>query len=370
MSLARDLADLGSSATRTAGSNNKNMIINGAMNVAQRATSATGLGGSFGYFVCDRWRSGGGSTAGRFTMTQESDGPSGFANCTKLACTTADTSIAAGESLSFQQVIEGQDLQRIGKGTSDAKEITFSFYAKANAAATYTAELFDANNSRQISKTFSVTTAWTRVSLTYPADTTGAFTDSNAAALYIIIWLHAGSDVTSGTLNSTSWAANVEANRVSSSQTSFLDSTARTFFITGVQLEVGDTATDFEHRSFGDELQACQRYYQKSFEYGTAVGSSTQLGSWSTGGHQGGTTTGYIEGAIIFEQHMRATPTLTIYDHSGNSGKSARLAAGVARYQNENVALSQTSSRGSFLNSASGTAAGIVQAHYTADAEL
>ena len=263
MSLARDIADLGSSATRldTEGANNKNMIINGAMNVAQRATSATGIGGSSGYHVCDRWRIGAGATAGRLTMTQESDGPSGFANCTKLACTTADTSIAAGENMNFQQIIEGQDLQRICKGTSDAKELTFSFYVKGNAAATYTVELFDANNSRQISKTFSVTTAWTRVSLTYPADTTGAFTDSNAAALYVIIWLHAGSTYTSGTLNSTSWAANVEANRVSSSQTSFFDSTARTFFITGVQLEVGDTATDFEHRSYGDQLARCQRYY-------------------------------------------------------------------------------------------------------------
>tara|TARA_R100001163_G_scaffold3534_1_gene5197 strand:- start:147 stop:1100 length:954 start_codon:yes stop_codon:yes gene_type:complete len=251
------------------------MIINGAMNVAQRATSVTGIGGSSGYHVCDRWRIGSGTTAGRLTMTQESDGPSGFANCTKLACTTADTSIAAGESLNFQQIIEGQDLQRICKGTSDAKELTFSFYVKGNAAATYTVELFDASNSRQISKTFSVTTAWTRVSLTYPADTTGAFTDSNAAALYVVIWLHAGSDVTSGTLNSTSWAANVEANRVSGSQTSFLDSTARTFFITGVQLEVGDTATPFEHRSYGHELERCQRYFYKE-SYGGSGPFATQ----------------------------------------------------------------------------------------------
>ncbi len=274
MSRQSELAEL-SRVYDSSALSNRNMIINGAMNVAQRATSVTGIGGSSGYHVCDRWRIGSGTTAGRLTMTQESDGPSGFANCTKLACTTADTSIAAGESLNFQQIIEGQDLQRICKGTSDAKELTFSFYVKGNAAATYTVELFDASNSRQISKTFSVTTAWTRVSLTYPADTTGAFTDSNAAALYVVIWLHAGSDVTSGTLNSTSWAANVEANRVSGSQTSFLDSTARTFFITGVQLEVGDTATPFEHRSYGHELERCQRYFYKE-SYGGSGPFATQ----------------------------------------------------------------------------------------------
>ena len=276
MSLARDIANLGSSATRTAGSNNKNMIINGSMNVAQRATSATGIGGSNGYHVCDRWSIGSSTTAGRLTMTQESDGPSGFANSTKLACTTADTSIAGAESMIFRQLIEGQDLQRICKGTSDAKEITFSFYAKANAAATYTVELFDATNSRQISKTFSVTTAWTRVSLTFPADTTGAFADSNAVGLYVMIWLHVGGDVSSGTVNDTSWAASVEANRVSSSQTSFLDSTARTFFITGVQLEVGSTATDFEHEPYSVTLAKAQRYYFQ--ETTTATDASGILG--------------------------------------------------------------------------------------------
>ena len=299
MSNARKLAD---NLPTDGQLGNRNLIINGAMNVAQRATSATGIGGSSGYHVCDRWSIGSSTTAGRLTMTQESDGPSGFANCTKLACTTADTSIAGAESMIFRQLIEGQDLQRICKGTSDAKEITFSFYAKANAAATYTVELFDANNSRQISKTFSVTTAWTRVSLTYPADTTGAFTDSNAAALYVIIWLHAGSTYTSGTLNSTSWAANVEANRVSGSQTSFLDSTARTFFITGVQLEVGSQATPFEHEPVGVTLSKCQRYYQLSHTNNQGYVNGQQ--------HVGFRGT--------YRTEMRAAPTVTLTLNANN----------------------------------------------------
>ena len=317
MSLARDLADLGSSATRldTVGASsgslsNRNMIINGAMQVAQRATSATGLGATSGYHVCDRWRLGAGSTAGRLTMTQESDGPSGFANCTKLACTTTDTSIAAGENLNIHQIIEGQNLQRICKGTSDAKEITYSFYAKANAAATYTVDLFDATNSRQISKTFSVTTAWTRVSLTFPADTTGAFADSNAIALYVLIWLHAGSDYTSGTLNSTSWASNVEANRVSSSQTSFLDSTDRTFFITGAQLEIGSQATDFEHLSYAQDLQLCQRY---CVDLTPTSGTSPYIGASAAAGN---TTVAVAH--IALPVQMRATPSVTLSGTAGN----------------------------------------------------
>ena len=242
---------------------NRNLIINGGMKVAQRGTSETGIGASSGYFTVDRYKLQVGATsAGRLTMTQEAitDLP-GFANCAKLACTTADTSIAAGELLLFRQILEGQDVQQFAKGTSDAKEFTVSFYVKGNASATYVCELFDGDNSRQISKTFSVTTSWTRVVLTFPADTTGAFADDNGVSLYLQIWLHGGSNYTSGTLNSTSWASNTNANRAVGID-SFFDSTSRTFFITGVQIEVGDTATDFEHRTFDDELRRCYRYYQ------------------------------------------------------------------------------------------------------------
>jgi len=311
MSRARDIADLSSVSARldTLGASegalsNRNIIINGAMKVAQRGTSSTGLGASDGYFTCDRWNMGL-STAGRLTMTQESDGPDGFANSIKLACTTADTSIAATEVGILRQLIEGQDLQRFAKGTTSAKEFTVSFYVKGNAAATYTAELFDNDNSRQISKTFSVTTSWTRVALTYPADTTGAFDDDANLSLYLQIWLHAGSNFTSGTLNSTSWAANTNANRVSSSGSSFFDSTSRTFFITGVQLEVGSEATPFEHRTFGDELAKCQRYYTRFFETGGS-GSNAYLR------YGYGTCENTTRAEIPINSHtvMRADPTL------------------------------------------------------------
>ena len=316
MSLARDIADLGSSATRldTEGANNKNMIINGAMNVAQRATSVTGIGASSGYFTVDRYKLQVGATsAGRLTMTQEAitDLP-GFANCAKLACTTADTSIASGELLLFRQIIEGQDLQQFAKGTSDAKEFTVSFYVKGNASATYVCELFDGDNSRQISKTFSVTTSWTRVVLTFPADTTGAFADDNGISLYLQIWLHTGSNYSSGTLNSTSWASNTNANRAVGID-SFFDSTSRTFFITGVQIEVGDTATDFEHEPYSVTLSKCQRYYKK-----TGADDRIRLTQYHTS---------YKGGGMFFHPTMRAAPTLSKTDAGGTTISTGSITA-------------------------------------------
>ena len=129
------------------------VIINGAMQVAQRSTSETSLGGNSGYYVCDRFRIGT-NTSGRLTMSQDSSAPNGFGNSLKLDCTTADTSIGASEVFSIQHKIEGQNLQQFAKGTSAAKEFTFSFYVKGNASATYAVELIDNDNSRQITKTF------------------------------------------------------------------------------------------------------------------------------------------------------------------------------------------------------------------------
>ena len=264
MSKAAELANLIGNINAGGGGVNRNLIINGAMNVAQRGTSSTGLGASNGYFTCDRWKAEFDSTAGRLTMTQDSSAPSGFANSMKLACTTADTSIAAAELFLIQQRIEGQNLQAFAKGTSDAKPFAVSFYVKGNASATYVAELFDQDNLRHVAKTFSVTTDWTRVELSFPADTTGGLDDDNARSLDLNIWLHAGSTYTSGTLPAT-WASNTSANRAAGIS-SFFDSTARTFFITGVQLEVGQNPTSFEHEPFERTLHKCLRYYEY-FDY-------------------------------------------------------------------------------------------------------
>ena len=263
----------------------RNIIINGAMNVAQRSASVTGLGAAEGYFTLDRFVFSPTATAGRATMSQVADGPNGIsANCLKLDCTTADASIAAGESFNLQQRFEGQNLQRIGKGVVGAKQITVSFYVKASASFTFAIELFDADNTRQITKLFDTTTDWNRIELTFPADVddgSSPFDDDNANSLFFVLQLHAGSNFTSGTLNTASWANNTNANRYVGID-SFFSNTANNFFLTGVQLEVGPVATEFEQEDFGVTLAKCQRYFHsnvfasgKTCSAGGCVNSST-----------------------------------------------------------------------------------------------
>ena len=303
MSKAADLANLIGNINAGGGGGNRNVVINGSMNVAQRATSSTGLGSSNGYFTCDRWRLAF-NTSGRITSAQDgSDTPdtNGFANCLKLSTTTADTSIASGEYLFLQQKFEGQHLQAFAKGTSTAKPFALSFYVKGNASATYVAELYDGDNSRQVSKAFNVTTSWNRVELSIPADTTGSFDDDNATSLNLSIWLHAGSDYTSGTLNET-WGSVTAANRVVGIS-SILDSTSRTFSITGVQLEVGQNPTSFEHEPFERTLTKCQRYYQ-------VVDFNIQDYTPADG---------YLHCNVNFPTPMRATPSSSVTDGSKGS---------------------------------------------------
>ena len=263
MSKAAELAKIGEVATNSQIGGRRNILYNGAMNIAQRgdATSAGALGDAVELGNIDRFKIEAGSTAGRFTMKQTAitDLP-GFANCMELDCTTADTSIAAGEFIILAQYLEGQDVQQMKKGTSSAEVVTVSFYVKGNAAATHTLELRDNDNSRFNSQEFPVTTDWVRITRTFVGDTTGVFDDDNALSLKVNIWLHAGSTYTGGTHVSNAWGTTVNT-RVGDNQTSFVDATSRNLFITGYQVEVGSVATPFEHRSFGEELALCQRYF-------------------------------------------------------------------------------------------------------------
>ena len=305
MTKAAELAKMGEVLTNSQIGGRRNIVINGAMNVFQRSSSAvTGLGdGNEGYVVHDRISHTVVAGAGRFTVTPASitDLP-GFANALQVTCTTADTSIAATELYQLQYKIEGQDLQQLKKGTSDAEKVTVSFYVKGHDSATYTCELFDVDNSRQISQTFSVTTSWNRVELTFNADTTGAFNDDNGESLQLNIFLHAGSNYTSGTFTSNTWASNTNANRVNSSSNSIFESTSASFSLTGLQMEVGSQATPFEHRSFGEELALCQRYF-KRIEVGNNIRISTSAYADTT------TRARFI---IYHNPEMRSTPTVSV----------------------------------------------------------
>tara|TARA_B100000575_G_scaffold285564_1_gene281016 strand:+ start:3963 stop:5075 length:1113 start_codon:yes stop_codon:yes gene_type:complete len=278
----------------------RNIVINGAMQISQRATSATGVGGTSGVFPCvDRMKILAGTTAGRLTMSQAADVHDGFANALKFDCTTADTSTAANEFFILRTLFEGQDVQQIKKGTSDAEKLTLSFYVKGNASATYTCELEDRDNSRYNSQEFSVTTSWTRVVKTFLADTTGSFGDDNAESLAINFWLHSGSTYTGGTHTDNVWHT-TNNQRVGDNQTSIFDSTDREFFITGIQLEVGEQATPFEHRSFGEELRLCQRYFHK--QGGTPYYNIATVTNFTSGAQLG---------TVRHPVEMRSAPSVT-----------------------------------------------------------
>jgi len=285
------------------------------MNVAQRSASVTGLGAAQGYFTCDRWlMTEATNTAGRFTMSQTADGPNGIsANCLKLDCTTADTSIAAGEVLQIRQIFEGQNLQRIGKGVAGAKQITLSFYVKASAVFTFAAELFDTDNSRQCTKLYDTTTDWVRHEFTFPADVddgSSPFDDDNAGSLELNFFLHAGSDFTSGTLNTAAFVNQTQANRAAGID-SFFSNDANNFFLTGVQMEVGPVATEFEQEQISTTLSKCQRYYQKQIATGSA---------FERFGNGFANTTGNFNTIIPMQVPMRATPAIETTGTVGNYG--------------------------------------------------
>ena len=180
-------------------------------------------------------------------------------------------------------------------------------------------------------------------------------------------WLGAGTDFTSGT-QATSWEANTPANYVADNQVNLADSTSNEWYITGVQLEVGTVATEFEHRSFGEELALCQRYYQKSYPLATAPGTAITDGfnvqaSFGTEGN------GIVGQNVILPVVMRANPTTTVYDGEGTSGKVNLLGSGAATTHNQ--ATNMLSSRAEFINVRifGATCAGM-SFMYEADAEL
>ena len=277
----------------------RNLIINGDMSIAQRGTSVTGIT-TGAYHTVDRIITQI-SSAGTWTQSQSTDVPSGegFSNSFKMDCTTADSSLSAGDYLTISQRIEGQNLQYLKKGTSSAESLTLSFWVKSSKTGTYIAELDDRDNTRAISKSYTIDTAdtWEKKTLTFAGDTSGALDNDNARSLELNLWLGAGTTFTSGTL-ATSWETRTNANRAVG-QVNLADSTSNEWYITGVQLEAGTTASDFEFLPVDVNRHRCQRYY---------VGNRTY---YFTAGYDASYTTAN-KGGLGWSYQMRATPSVTI----------------------------------------------------------
>ena len=241
--------------------NFRNLIINGDMSLAQRGTSFSSISSGNGTYPVDRFRNNM-SGAGTWTISQSTTVPTGqgFATSVKYDCTTADGSLAAGDFLIFQQIVEAQNLQYLKFGTSSAQSLTLSFWVRSNKTGTYIAEFYIADTGRSFSKSYTIDSAdtWEKKTITFPGDTGGAINNDNGTGLELNFWLAAGSTYSSGSLQ-TSWGTRVNAN-MAAGQVNLADSTSNEWYVTGIQLEAGTSASDFEFLPFDINLARCHRY--------------------------------------------------------------------------------------------------------------
>jgi hypothetical protein len=300
-------------AAKIAGTINfKNILINGDMSLAQRGTSVSSVT-STGFRTCDRFQPVMNSS-GTWTISQSTDVPTaqGFANSFKFDCTTAD---ASPNYLFLKQSMEGQMLQQIKKGTSNAESLTLSFWVKSNKTGTYIAELRDVDNSRTISKSYTIDSAstWEKKTITFDGDTTGTLDNDNNSSLDLHFWLGAGSTYTSGTL-ATSWETQTNADRAVG-QVNLADNTANEWYITGVQLEADTSASDFEFLPYDVNKNRCKRYYQVfNFTSGSVITIGNSYNSTE------------VAGDFYFDE-MRTNPTVTLPTGGKTSGTASYLTA-------------------------------------------
>tara|TARA_B110000208_G_scaffold95854_1_gene120131 strand:- start:958 stop:2142 length:1185 start_codon:yes stop_codon:yes gene_type:complete len=289
------------------GAGRRNLIINGAMQVAQRGASETGVN-TGGYYTCDRMEINI-SSLGTYTVTQEADAPEGFVNSFKVDCTTADASPSSSNYVFFTHKIEGQNLQHLKKGTANALPVTLSFWVKSNMTGTYQFNARDNDNVRYISASYTINVAdtWEYKTLLIAGDTTGAPDNDANESLKLEWWLDSGSNFNSGSLN-TSWTAASNANRNVGTTVNIGDSTSNYWQLTGVQLELGKVATPFEHRSYGEELAACQRYYWRAVDVPSNTGNN-RYGFYDASPYQ---TSPTVYGVLKFPVRMRAAPSFTV----------------------------------------------------------
>ena len=239
----------------------RNLLANGDMAIAQRGTSFSLTNGN-SQFPVDRFKI---FTEGSFayTVSQSTDVPTGkgFSKSLKVDVTTGNASPNSASQTILQTNLEGQMLQHLCKGTSDAKKLTLSFYVKCTATGNLQVNLRDLDNGRIIANTFTINSAdtWEFKTITFAGDTSGALDNDNASSLRLGFMLGTGTDYKGGAVP-TSWEALSNTDKNAGDTLNFSSSASNDFFITGVQLEVGETATDFEHLPHDVQLQRCQRY--------------------------------------------------------------------------------------------------------------
>ena len=279
----------------------RNVIINGDMTIAQRGTSANTTGG---YHNIDRWNYQH-STDGGFSGTQSSDVPSGtgFTKSLLWTVTSADSSFSSGQYAYIRQTVEGRNCAHLKLGTSDAKTITLSFYVKSSVTGTFSGAMCNDGFNRSYPYTYTINSAntWEKKSVTIPCDTSGTWRTDFGRGFFISWALGSGSLYGSGTAGQ--W--NASGQIAAAGTTNLMATNGATWYMTGCQLEVGDTATEFEHRSYGEELALCQRYFYSWTSSG--LSDSIYIKSPYASGTPPNTS---ASAAYTFPVTMRANPTM------------------------------------------------------------
>ena len=302
MSKARELAELG--AVYDSGAlSNRNLVINGNMQVAQRGSFTISTTGSPEYGGPDRFHVWTYASTEQVVadVSQDTDVPSGlgFSNSYKFDVTTAESAVASNEALLIGQYIEAQNLQHLEYGTSSAKSLMLSFHIKSTKTGTYCLSVTAPDGSRNIIKEYTVSASntWEKKTIIIPGDTSGTINNDNGQGLWLQWVLIAGTDRHKA---ADSWSGTT-SDIATSNQVNACDSTSNNIYLAGVQLEVGTEATPFEHRSFGQELALCQRYYYAHIQTDNAT-QYVGMGDMYP--------TTQLDLNVHFPVSMRASPTL------------------------------------------------------------
>ena len=286
----------------------RNLLMNGDMSVSQRTDQYPGEyynKTSSGYYGPDRWKTGIIGSHGAYRIGQlTASPPAGFSYYANIRCTTADTSLAANGGVYLSYSLEGNECQRILKGSSNAKQLTLSFWVKAAGTGTFVAELADEDNSRSCSKSFTISAAdtWEKKTVTFPADTTGALDSDANESMKLLIWVTAGSNYTSGTL-ATTWGSLTTANRCVGCNFNVAAAVDDYFRMTGIQMELGATSTEFEYVPTAVTLRGCQRYL---WFIGASAGSDGPMVGWV---YNNDNQARWLD--LRYPVRMRATPTVS-----------------------------------------------------------
>ena len=289
----------------------RNKVINGAMLVNQRGNQSSVTTSVYGL---DRFKVQEAADV-TYDINQSTESPNGFANSFHIDIQGAQASPSASHFMQLITPLEGFNVQDFAKGTSEAKQYTVSFYIKTNVTGNYALQITD-DNSRSCSQLYTVSdTNWNRYTVTFPADTTGAIDNDNTEGLRLTWHLLVGTDRSSGTMNTT-WAATTTANIAAGQNANVASSTSNNWYITGVQLEVGSVATDFEHKTFAQENLDCKRYYQ--IIEGTS--DLVMFGSVRASG------TSHALVPVQLAVPLRASPTVSSTNYSGWTASAAETA--------------------------------------------